>query len=1102
MQHAARRAQQQPLVLLLLLLLLCVQPRARAQAALAPARPEPAVRWLHPAPEGARVLRTDVLVVSVAFEHFELQDGASVCFEIATRDGEPRADQCFTDHVRSAGEFCLERFTAPLLALLSRGEYACTARLVREGSVVARATTRVVVEPPLECPPSRGRQRFLLDAFPVFDELDVLELRFREASGLVDRFLVVEAELTFTGKPKPLYFGDALAAGRFTAWRDRITHVVVSATEMRAAFLARAGSWDAIHPEIHHFEKAQRDRILSAAREAIPADKWDSARVLLSDADEIPRSSALRLLRECDADDGELLPLGLQMRAHHYSFNLVARRGRDLDWGLAGNYHEGPVAVSARQLVERGGPTLLRRLYRCALPDLKVLDNAGWHLTRFGTFESVTDKMAVTASHLISNEGGEAGPGLLDRLRRTGVAVTYHSVGAVGFGLSYYTWTPTAAYHGDLPGGPTTATDQAFAGMFTAEPSQAARDAVAADVLDAHVHAAVHSGTTIQLYAVMGTQETDYPPARPIQVPCADAAAVQVLLCAPEGLQPRLCATLTKAVEGRCSASPHADSVEIRVSISKTGLFLVFVRSQFSSTARIEVALGDDPNEVVDRFCAAHVLSFDDCSLIRNGVFAVASLLPRIFAASKRAHQGALPPASSSAPLSHTGRTELIHFFEPFRPQCRGAPAAACSATGAWGPPSPLSSCAVESAALANAGTARVVVWSNAADASFVASAPLGYSNVEVRRYNSSLLATSGEQRFRRLETLALLGIVQQVGGTALENDLVSLRGLDGLPQNTILSADPGRAQVNLPSVLRFEARHAILGALASAVSAVQNASVWVRVEGDVAGLGASVEDLSAVVALSSSSGDAAKLFEEAPEGATAKELLTGNRWFLKTWESLVFPQVPQMDSSTLLARVMRSQCPLTWASLGSGAAGAASRDELKSARAQQTVLHGERSLGKEPLTAAPHVLHPLQGQQVSSSELEGLELRLRVSPDDLRELEAKDALVCMAISDAGWRCVNRPEAAPGPAEAGLSRVLSVALGMRPAMPVGTTLLRVWFSGIDGQASRVASVALAVDHAEADERAQLELARALAHYGTMARWGTEQAGLRFHKTEA
>jgi hypothetical protein len=114
------------------------------------------------------------------------------------------------------------------------------------------------------------------------------------------------------------------------------------------------------------------------------------------------------------------------------------------------------------------------------------------------------------------------------------------------------------------------------------------------------------------------------------------------------------------------------------------------------------------------------------------------------------------------------------------------------------------------------------------------------------------------------------------------------------------------------------------------------------------------------------------------------------------------------------------------------------------------------------------------------SSEIEGLELRLRVSPDDLRALETQHALVCMALGDAGSRCVTRPEATSA-GKAAPSRVLllSLALGMRPALPLGTTLLRVWFSSLDGRTSRVASVALALDRADADERVQLELARKL-----------------------
>lgn len=43
-------------------------------------------------------------------------------------------------------------------------------------------------------------------ACPFFNELDLLEIKLRELSGVVDLFVLVEATTTFTGKPKPLHF--------------------------------------------------------------------------------------------------------------------------------------------------------------------------------------------------------------------------------------------------------------------------------------------------------------------------------------------------------------------------------------------------------------------------------------------------------------------------------------------------------------------------------------------------------------------------------------------------------------------------------------------------------------------------------------------------------------------------------------------------------------------------------------------------------------------------------------------------------------------------------------------------------------------------------
>jgi beta-1,4-mannosyl-glycoprotein beta-1,4-N-acetylglucosaminyltransferase len=46
----------------------------------------------------------------------------------------------------------------------------------------------------------------VIDCFPFFNELDLLEIRLNELRDVVDVFVLTESPVTFTGKPKPLYF--------------------------------------------------------------------------------------------------------------------------------------------------------------------------------------------------------------------------------------------------------------------------------------------------------------------------------------------------------------------------------------------------------------------------------------------------------------------------------------------------------------------------------------------------------------------------------------------------------------------------------------------------------------------------------------------------------------------------------------------------------------------------------------------------------------------------------------------------------------------------------------------------------------------------------
>ncbi len=65
----------------------------------------------------------------------------------------------------------------------------------------------------------------IFDLFPFNGEFDLLEIKLREMSPWVDHFVIVEAPVTFTGLPKPLYFDQAKA--RFAEFASKLVHVVV-----------------------------------------------------------------------------------------------------------------------------------------------------------------------------------------------------------------------------------------------------------------------------------------------------------------------------------------------------------------------------------------------------------------------------------------------------------------------------------------------------------------------------------------------------------------------------------------------------------------------------------------------------------------------------------------------------------------------------------------------------------------------------------------------------------------------------------------------------------------------------------------------------------
>jgi len=116
----------------------------------------------------------------------------------------------------------------------------------------------------------------IVDYSLFFDEFDMLEIRLHELADVVDRFVILECTMTFSGKPKPLEF-IKYSGTRFDAFSDRLDVVCLKAVPLGDAWAV----------ETYH-----RDQLMG------PSSFGSDDIVILSDADEIPCAEWVRKLPE------------------------------------------------------------------------------------------------------------------------------------------------------------------------------------------------------------------------------------------------------------------------------------------------------------------------------------------------------------------------------------------------------------------------------------------------------------------------------------------------------------------------------------------------------------------------------------------------------------------------------------------------------------------------------------------------------------------------------------------------------------------------------------------------------------------------------------
>jgi len=237
--------------------------------------------------------------------------------------------------------------------------------------------------------PRRGPPRRLIDAFTFWREFDMLELRLNELAPVVDKAVLMESHVTYSGKPKPLYFtSQGASQPRFARFAPRL-HVVVDKT---------VGEWE----DAHARKTVMRSTLLRGIDDA-GAQPDDL--VLYSDLDEVPRADYLALLKYCDGYD---TPVTFATPVFLYDFGCRKDRNWISSWLKAR-------VLARRQLTsECGFRPLLSAFVRDTVCMDEVRDNmaprldflrplpfivrnGGWHMTSF--FSDLDVLIAKLASY-------------------------------------------------------------------------------------------------------------------------------------------------------------------------------------------------------------------------------------------------------------------------------------------------------------------------------------------------------------------------------------------------------------------------------------------------------------------------------------------------------------------------------------------------------------------------------------------------------------------------------------------------------------------------------------------------------------------------------
>ena len=243
----------------------------------------------------------------------------------------------------------------------------------------------------------------LIDAFTYFNEKELVELRLKYLNSIVDYFVVIESNITFTGKEKKWNFPDVLK-NNLQEFSHKIQYHQLN---IKLDEIKNEESWiiDNIKgDDFWRIENFQRNHIKTVCKKFSNDDT-----LIISDLDEIPSKQKLEFIKSSDFK--KIAPVALEQYLFHVDCNFLSMES----W-------RGSI-VTTMELCNKLSPQKFRTLRN----RLSYFTDGGWSFSSFGGYERVKKKIESYA-HSEHNNDKFKSPEHIANCQRTGADLFHRKV--------------------------------------------------------------------------------------------------------------------------------------------------------------------------------------------------------------------------------------------------------------------------------------------------------------------------------------------------------------------------------------------------------------------------------------------------------------------------------------------------------------------------------------------------------------------------------------------------------------------------------------------------------------------------------------------------